>query len=97
MADEPKWVGEGRDRSGRDVERYGNDVERRTRWTPKRVVSLGLVVVLIVLVLQNTSTASLHLLLFTVSFPLWLLLGGMVVVSFLAGWLFGSHRRRRDD
>jgi uncharacterized integral membrane protein len=97
VADEPKWVGEGKGRAGKDVERFGDDVERRSRWTPKRVVSAGLIAVLVVLVLQNTNTASLHLLLFTVSFPLWLLLGGMVVVSFLAGWLFGSHRRRRDD
>ncbi len=89
MADERKWIGE-----GGDIEKSSGAVEPKSRWTAKRVASLTLVVVLVILVLQNTSTASLHLLLFTVSFPLWLLLGGMVVVSFLAGWLFGSHRRR---
>ncbi len=90
MADDRKWIGE-----GGDIEKApGAAVEHKGRWTPKRVASLTLVVILVVLVLQNTSTASLHLLLFTVSFPLWLLLGGMVVGSFLAGWLFGSHRRR---
>ena len=89
MADEPRWIGE-----GGEIEKSSGAIDHQSRWTPKRVASLALVVVLVVLVLQNTSTASLHLLLFTVSFPLWLLLGGMVVVSFLAGWLFGSHRRR---
>jgi len=91
VADERRWVGE-----GGEIEKVPHGVDRPSRWTAKRIVSVGLIVVLVVLVLQNTSTASLHLLLFTVSFPLWLLLGGMVVVSFLAGWLFGGHRRRRD-
>ncbi len=93
MADERKWIGE----SGEIEPSTSRAIDRSSRWTAKRVASLTLVVILVVLVLQNTSTASLHLLLFTVSFPLWLLLGGMVVVSFLAGWLFGSHRRGRRD
>jgi uncharacterized integral membrane protein len=90
MADERRWVGE-----HGEVEKVAGDVDHPSRWTTKRVVSLALVAVLVVLILQNTSNANLHLLLFTVSYPLWLVLGGMVVVSFLAGWLFG-HRRRRD-
>jgi uncharacterized integral membrane protein len=91
VADERRWIGE----SG-EIEHVPGGVDHKSRWTAKRVASLTLVVILVILVLQNTSTASLHLLLFTVSFPLWLLLGGMVVVSFLAGWLFGSRRRSRD-
>ena len=93
MADDRKWIGE----SGEIEPSTSRAIDRPSRWTAKRVASMALVVVLVVLVLQNTSTTHLTLLLFQVSFPLWLLLGGMVVVSFLAGWLFGSRRRGRRD
>ena len=56
----------------------------------------GLVAVLVVLVLQNTNNANLHLLLFTVAYPMWLVLGGIMVVSFLAGWLFGGDAASRS-
>jgi uncharacterized integral membrane protein len=92
MADEPRWAGE-----SKDLEKAGGSLEPKSRWTAKRVVSLSLVAILVVLVLQNTGNADVHLLLFTVSYPLWLVLGGMVVVSFLAGWLFGGHRARQRD
>ena len=78
------------------LERSKGEIEPAPRrFTTKQVVSGGLVAVLAVLVLQNTSNANVHLLLFTASYPMWLVLGGIAGVGFLAGWLFGGRRRRR--
>jgi hypothetical protein len=82
--------------TGKDLERSGGQLDRPSRWTPKRVASLALVAVVLLLVVTNTGSTSVHLLLFSLTFPLWMLLGGIMVVSFLAGWLFGGHRARRD-
>ena len=76
------------------VEKKGNDLEPR-RFTTRQLVGGGLVAIVVVLVLQNTNNANLHLLLFTVAYPLWLVLGGIMVASFLAGWLFGRARGTR--
>ena len=65
------------------------------RFTPRQVAGGVLVAIVVVLVLQNTNNANVHLLLFTTSYPMWLVLGGVMVVSFLAGWLVGGRRSRR--
>ena len=67
------------------------------RLTPRQIVGGVLVAVVVVLVLQNTNNANVHLLLFTTSEPMWLVLGGIMLVSFLAGWLVGGRRARRRD
>ncbi len=72
----------------------GGEVEPR-RFTPKQIVGGGLLAVVAILVLQNTNNANLHLILFTASEPMWLVLGGIMVLSFVAGWLFGGRRRKR--
>jgi len=77
--------------------RRGGPPEPR-RFTPRQVVGGVLVAIVVVLVLQNTNNANVHLLLFTASYPMWLVLGGVMAVSFLAGWLFGRSRgARRQD
>jgi uncharacterized integral membrane protein len=80
------------------VEKKGDGSLEPRRFTTRQLVGGGLVAIVVVLVLQNTNNANLHLLLFTVAYPLWLVLGGIMVVSFLAGWLFGRARgtRRRS-
>jgi uncharacterized integral membrane protein len=65
-------------------------------FSAKQIIGAVLVVVMVVLVLQNSSNANVHLLLFTASYPMWLVLGGAMVVAFLAGWLFGANRRKRN-
>jgi len=64
-------------------------------FTPRQIVGGALVAVVVVLVLQNTNSANVHLLLFTASAPMWLVLGGIMLMSFAAGWLVGGHRARR--
>ena len=86
MTDDSKWL---------DKPSKG-DVEPRSRFTAKQVVSGVLVAALVVLVLQNSNNADVHLLLFTASYPMWLVLGGVAVIGFMAGWLFGGRRRRRS-
>jgi uncharacterized integral membrane protein len=76
--------------------RRGGPPEPR-RFTPRQIVGGVLVAVVVVLVLQNTNNANVHLLLFTTSYPMWLVLGGIMVVSFLAGWLIGGRRARRRE
>jgi uncharacterized integral membrane protein len=90
--DDRKWIGEDRSPAKR-----GDDHVVHLRFTPRRVVSVALIVVVVVLILQNSNSADVHLLFFTHSSPLWLVIGGTMVVSFLAGWLFGGHRARRED
>jgi uncharacterized integral membrane protein len=78
------------------VRRGGAPAPRR--FTPRQIVGGVLVAIVVVLVLQNTNNADVHLLLFTASYPMWLVLGGIMIVSFLAGWLFGRARgARRQD
>jgi uncharacterized integral membrane protein len=75
--------------------RKGGEVEPRG-FSPKQIVGGVLIAVVAILVLQNTNNADIHLILFTASYPMWLVLGGVMVLSFLAGWLFGGHRRKRS-
>ena len=86
MADDPQWL----DKTSK------GDVEPPGRFTTKQIVGGVLVAVLVVLVLQNSSNANVHLLLFTASYPMWLVLGGVALVGFMAGWLFGGRKRRRS-
>jgi uncharacterized integral membrane protein len=88
VADDRKWIGEGDS---------GGELERRHRWTAKQITSLVILAVLVVFVLQNAHTADVTLFVTTFSFPMWFVLGGTVIVSFLAGWLFAGRRRSRHD
>jgi uncharacterized integral membrane protein len=81
-------------RGGVEKKGDGKDLEPR-RFTTRQLVGGGLVAVVVVLVLQNTNNANVHLLLFTAAYPMWLVLGGVTIVSFMAGWLFGRARGAR--
>jgi uncharacterized integral membrane protein len=89
---ERKWIGEDRTPATREE---GHVVH--LRFTPRRVVSVVLIAVVVVLILQNSTSADVHLLLFDHSAPLWLVIAGTMILSFLAGWLFGGRRARRSD
>ncbi len=90
MADDRKWIGEGD--SGGELERG----HRGHRWTAKQITSLVIVVILVVFVLQNAHKADVTLFVTTVTFPMWFILGGTIVVAFAAGWLFAGRRRDHD-
>jgi uncharacterized integral membrane protein len=63
--------------------------------TPKQVTAGVLGLLLLVFVLQNTDSTSITLLVFDVTFPLWLVLAATIVLSIGIGYLLGSRRRRR--
>ena len=88
MADDRRWE-TGSAHEGRDGSRDG------FRPSPRQVVA-GLVgVALVVFVLQNTDTTSVTLFLFDVSFPLWLVLAGTILLSFGIGYVAGGRGRSR--
>jgi uncharacterized integral membrane protein len=58
----------------------------------KSIVIGVLVVLLLIVILQNTGDTRLHILFFDVTWPLWLLLAVFAVVAFVAGWFAGRVR-----
>ena len=87
MADDRDWIGE-------DGKRQ---VEPRHRFTAKQITGGILVLVVVVLVLQNAHDAHVTLLIEDFSAPMWLVLGSISFVAFMAGWLFGGHRRAKRE
>jgi uncharacterized integral membrane protein len=65
--------------------------ERRGPTTKTIVVGI-LIVLLLIVILQNTADTRLHILFFNVTWPLWLLLTVFAVVAFAAGWFAGRTR-----
>ena len=63
----------------------------RGRSTKSIVVGV-LVVLLVIVIVQNSSDTRLHILFFNVTWPLWLLLAVFAVVAFVAGWFAGRMR-----
>jgi uncharacterized integral membrane protein len=61
-----------------------------------RMIGTGLIVLaLVIFVLQNTHTTSVTLLVFDLSFPLWLVLAGTILLSVGVGYVLGSRGRSR--
>ncbi len=52
-------------------------------------------VLLVAFVLTNAESAEIHLLVTTVSAPLWLVLAVVIIVAFAAGFLVGRQRGSR--
>ena len=82
--DERRWVG-GEHQEGGD---------ERSGVSPKQIAAGVLAVLLVIFVLQNTDSTSITLLVFDVTFPLWLVLTGTILLSVGIGYLLGSRRRR---
>jgi uncharacterized integral membrane protein len=82
--DDRRWVGSGHHEEG----------DEKAGLTPKQILAGVLALVLVVFVLQNTDSTSITLLIFDVTFPLWLILSGTIVLSVGIGFLLGSRRRR---
>ena len=80
--DDRRWVGNGKD---------GGD--EKAGITPKQVTGGVLGLLLLVFVLQNTDSTSITLLVFDVTFPLWLVLAATFLLSVGIGYLLGSRRR----
>jgi uncharacterized integral membrane protein len=64
--------------------------ERRV--SAKMIVVGVLVTLLLVVIAQNTDEARLDILMFNVTWPLWLLLTAVALVAFVAGWFSGRTR-----
>jgi len=82
--DDRRWVGSDQHEAGAG----------KSGITPKQITGGVLALVLVVFVLQNTDSTSITLLIFDVTFPLWLVLSGTILLSVGIGYLLGSRRRK---
>jgi uncharacterized integral membrane protein len=82
--DERRWVGSGQHEDGDDT----------SGLTPKQIAAGVLGLLLVIFVLQNTDSTSITLLVFDVTFPLWLVLAATIALSVGVGYLMGSRRRK---
>jgi uncharacterized integral membrane protein len=88
MADDRRW-----ETGSAHPDRRGEDEGFRLSG---RQIGAGIVaLLLVVFVLQNTDTTSVTLLVFDVSFPLWLVLAGTILLSLGVGYVLGSRGRSR--
>ena len=71
--------------------RMSNGGEKRGR-SVKSIVIGVLVVLLVIVIFQNTGDTKLQILFFDVTWPLWLLLTAFAALAFLAGWFAGRMR-----
>ena len=70
------------------VERTGRD-----RVLSAKAILIGaLVVALLIVIAQNTDEARLDILMFHVTWPLWVLLTAVALIAFVAGWFTGRMR-----
>ena len=88
MADDRRWE-TGQAHKDRDGEKDG------FRPSGKQVGAGIVALALIVFVLQNTDTTSVTLFVFDLSFPLWLVLAGTILLSGGVGYVMGSRGRSR--
>jgi uncharacterized integral membrane protein len=65
------------------------------RPSAKQIGAGAIVVALIVFVLQNTDSTPVTLLVFDVTFPLWLMLAATIVLSLGVGYVLGSRGKTR--
>ncbi|WP_167043068.1 LapA family protein [Salinibacterium sp. ZJ454] len=75
-----------------------DDRTRSNRFWPLSVsqwVSIALLILAVIFIAQNLGEASVGLLWMSVRAPLWLVLGIIALIGFVAGWLMGRRRRRR--
>lgn len=70
-------------------------MERRAgRGVGAKAVLVGvLVVVVLIVILQNRDEVRLDILMFNVTWPLWILLAAVAAISSAAGWFAGRTRR----
>lgn len=69
----------------------GNGSQKGGR-SVKSIVIGVLVVLLLIVIIQNTADTRLHILFFDVTWPLWLLLTAFAAIAFVAGWFAGRIR-----
>ncbi len=67
------------------------------RPSPGQIGAVVLGVVLLAFVITNSESAEIHLLVTTVSAPLWLVLAVVIAVAFAAGLLVGRQRQARKS
>ncbi len=82
--DDRRWVGE----------EHHEDGDGKSGVTPKQVIAGIIGLVLLVFVLQNTDSTSITLLVFDVTFPLWLVLAATIALSVGVGYLLGTRRHK---
>lgn len=81
--------------SGSGEIRKADDVGK-TAMSPRHIVALVLVVILVIIAVQNLEDANLDILFWDVSMPLVVLLAAFGLGGFLAGWLVRGRREKRQ-
>jgi uncharacterized integral membrane protein len=83
------------DDHGNDAPR-GGWTERREGPSPKLIVAVAVLVLLLIFVLQNTDAVPVDFLFFEGDFPLWVVITGSALLGLIVGWSVGRVGRRRD-
>jgi uncharacterized integral membrane protein len=74
-----------------------DDIGRaRPRMTPRHVIALILVALLVIIAILNLDDVSVDLLIGSVEMPLIVLIAIVGGIGFLVGWLLSRRRERRD-
>lgn len=63
--------------------------------SPKQIVAIVLAALAVIFVLQNRDDASINLLWSTLTMPVWVAFGGLLIVGVLIGLLLANRRTRR--
>jgi len=82
--------------SGSGEVRRADDVGRGQKMSPRHIVALVLVVLLVVVAVQNLEDASFDVLFWNVTMPLVVLIAVFGLGGFLVGWLVRGRRENRE-
>jgi uncharacterized integral membrane protein len=82
--------------SGSGEIRRADDVGRGQKMSPRHIVALVLVALLVIIAVQNLDDQSLSILFWDVTMPLVVLIALFGVGGFLVGWLIRGRREKRE-
>ena len=77
--------------------RGGNDGGRRPRrkWSGRQIAAVILVIVIVIFAIANTQDATIDVVFDGVTLPLFVVIAGVGVIGFGAGWLVRALRDKR--
>jgi len=82
--------------SGSGEVRRADDIGRGPKMSPRHIVALVIVVVLVIIAVQNLEDAQFDILFWDVTMPLVVMIAIFGVGGFAVGWLIRGRREKRD-
>jgi uncharacterized integral membrane protein len=82
--------------SGSGEVRRADDVGRGPKMSPRHIVALVIVVLLVIVALQNLDDQQLDILFWDVTMPLVVLIAVFGLGGFLVGWLVRGRKEKRE-